>query len=141
MTRPSAVERHPWYGGCDGFGPLWMCSECTGLIGVCDGTFKDARTGETVEPDVAAGRIGDFLMERIEAAVVAGWGCSDTPQRLEGFMRRALWMDLPGNPWRNERRAAQAMSALEGQDPQGLGPQDASPVGNADAPEQSRPQQ
>lgn len=130
-------DQHPWYGGCDRFGPLWMCSECTGLIGVDGGTFEDTRTGEIVSPDDAAGRIGDFLMARIEAAAVAGWGCSDTPKRLEGFMRRALWFDLPGNPWRNEPNAAKAMETQSAMT-EGHGPKDDSAVGNADLPEEPR---
>ena len=107
---PSAESRHPAYGPCDGFGPMWMCSQCTGLVGRDNGTYCDTFTGHDVPREVAQNRIGDFLMERIEMAAVAGWGCCDSPAEYEGFMRRALWMDLPGDPWRNEQFAVQGIA-------------------------------
>jgi hypothetical protein len=106
---------HPQYGSCDGFGPLWTCSQCTGVIACKDGTFSDAWEARDLSADDAAARIGDFLLNRAEMVATAAWGCSDSPAQMADFVRRSLWFDMPGNPWRNEQYAknilAQGMSA------------------------------
>lgn len=38
-TSTTEPEPHPWYGGCDGFGPNGTCSECTGIVERNDGAW------------------------------------------------------------------------------------------------------
>lgn len=90
---------HPDYGPCDGFGPLWTCSQCTGLFQSNDGAFFDLE-GKNLTATEAANLMGDYLLERAEMAAAAAYGCSDSPAAVADFVREALLIAFPGEPWR-----------------------------------------
>lgn len=112
VSVPSAGP-HDWYGGCDGFGPLWTCSECTGIIARDDGTFFDSRAQSDIGPDEAAARVGDFLLVEAERAALEAMGCCAEPIDVADYVWRRLIFSFPGNPWRHEKvaRSAQAIEA------------------------------
>ena len=88
---------HPQYGCCDGFGPLGMCAECTGVIHCDDGTFTDNWRGgdNKLSEGQAANRVRAFLMGRIEAAALAGAMHTSEPIRLANFVRDEMADWLP----------------------------------------------
>lgn len=95
-----AQSIHPAYGPCDGFGPLWTCSECTGIIARHDGTYVATHTNEEIDADRASDMLGDFLLDKAELAAVAGWGCCDNPEDFARFVRDTLTEFFPGRPYR-----------------------------------------
>jgi hypothetical protein len=99
---PNAAELaalHERYGPCDGFGPLWTCSACTGILGGEVG-YRTIFAGE-VSDEEAANILGDFLLEKAERAALEAMGCCDSPAAVADYMRRALLLDFPGQPWRH----------------------------------------
>jgi hypothetical protein len=58
-----------------------------------------------IDPEEAANIIGDFLIEKAEASALEAMGCCDSPAAVSDYMRRALIIDFPGNPWRHQKLA------------------------------------
>jgi hypothetical protein len=90
---------HPQYGGCDGFGPLGMCSECTGVIHCDDGSFTDNwRAGDNkLSQGEAATRVRAFLLSETECAALAAAMHTSEPKRLARFVRDVMADHFPRN--------------------------------------------
>lgn len=104
-------EHHDDYGPCDGFGPMWTCSQCTRVIACDDGSFSAVEGGKLTLEEASA-RVGDYLLWRAELAATAAFGCCDNPADIADFVRRSLIMPLPGQPWRHRELFVQAGGTL-----------------------------
>jgi hypothetical protein len=117
---PNAADLARWheqYGSCDGFGPLRTCSACTGILG--SNADYPLITNGRIDEATAADAIGDFLLEKAERAAQGAMSCCDSPAAVADYMRAALIMDFPGNPWRHGDELAHRALALEGRDKNG----------------------
>lgn len=94
---PSASDgRHPYYGGCDGFGPFGMCSECTGIVHRVDGTLcASGASDQSLDKDEAATLLRSFLLREAGCAALAAAMHTSEPIAVCRFVEDWMGEILP----------------------------------------------